>query len=106
MCTVRKNRRCRIGGPTAALIPVEQSHVVGAERIHVDDATVPALAKDNLRAGRLWTYCATTVRWPGQIGLLPCTSTRRVGAVSIRAALAIVTRPSFPLSLPCRIFSK
>jgi transposase len=32
------------------------THVFAAERIHADDTTVPVLAKDKTRTGRLWTY--------------------------------------------------
>lgn len=31
-------------------------HVLGAERLHGDDTTVPVLAKGKTRTGRLWTY--------------------------------------------------
>ena len=35
---------------------VIRTHVFAAERIHADDTTVPVLAKDKTRTGRLWTY--------------------------------------------------
>jgi transposase len=35
---------------------VIRAHVFAAERIHADDTTVPVLAKDKTRTGRLWTY--------------------------------------------------
>ena len=33
-----------------------EKHVHGAERLHVDDTTVPVLAKNQCRTGRLWTH--------------------------------------------------
>ena len=33
-----------------------KAHVFAAERIHVDDTTVPVLAKVKTRTGRIWTY--------------------------------------------------
>src|SRR3984893_16828896 len=38
------------------LISLIRAHVFAAERIHADDTTVPVLAKDKTRTGRLWTY--------------------------------------------------
>lgn len=35
---------------------VIRTHVFAAERIHADDTTVPVLAKEKTRIGRLWTY--------------------------------------------------
>jgi hypothetical protein len=43
-------------GTLAPLIEVIRVHVLGAERIHGDDTTVPVLAKMRTRTGRLWTY--------------------------------------------------
>ena len=48
-----------IGACVAALDPVLaklRRHVLAAERLHVDDTTVPVLAKTKTRTGRLWTY--------------------------------------------------
>jgi len=48
-----------VGACTAALVPLVElirSHVLGAERIHGDDTTVPVLAKTRTSIGRLWTY--------------------------------------------------
>jgi transposase len=48
-----------VGACTAALMPLVvliQAHVMGAERIHGDDTTVPVLAKTATVTGRLWTY--------------------------------------------------
>ena len=41
-----------------------ETHVHAGERIHVDDATVPVLAKHKCQIGRLWTHVGTTVRLP------------------------------------------
>jgi len=46
-----------IGAITVAVQPVVDAikdHVLAAERIHADDTTVPVLAKDKCRTGRLW----------------------------------------------------
>ncbi len=40
----------------APLIEAIQDHVFAAERIHADDTTVPVLAKNKKRRGRLRTY--------------------------------------------------
>ena len=48
-----------VGAAAATLMPVNEAirtHVFAAERIHADDTTVPVLAKDKTRTGRLWTY--------------------------------------------------
>ena len=48
-----------VGGCVAALDPILaelRRHVLAAERLHVDDTTVPVLAKIKIRTGRLWTY--------------------------------------------------
>jgi transposase len=48
-----------VGAAAATLIPLNdaiRTHVFAAERIHADDTTVPVLAKDKTRTGRLWTY--------------------------------------------------
>src|SRR5262249_11352061 len=39
-----------------AVVAVIRAHVFAAERIHADDTTVPVLAKNKTRTGRLWTY--------------------------------------------------
>lgn len=38
------------------LVEAIQAHVFAAERIHADDTTMPVLAKERTRTGRLWTY--------------------------------------------------
>jgi transposase len=46
-----------IGATAVALEPLLaaiKAHVLAAERIHADDTTVPVLAKDKCRTGRLW----------------------------------------------------
>jgi transposase len=48
-----------VGAAAATLMPLNEvirAHVFAAERIHADDTTVPVLAKDKTRTGRLWTY--------------------------------------------------
>jgi transposase len=48
-----------VGAAAATLMPlveVIRTHVFAAERIHADDTTVPVLAKNKTRTGRLWTY--------------------------------------------------
>jgi transposase len=48
-----------VGAAAATLTPLVEAirdHVFAAERIHADDTTVPVLAKDKTRTGRLWTY--------------------------------------------------
>lgn len=47
-----------IGGVSVALRPILEritAHVRAGARIHVDDTTVPVLAKGKVRTGRLWT---------------------------------------------------
>ena len=49
----------QVGAAAAALAPLHaliEAHVMGAERLHGDDTTVPVLAKGRTRTGRLWTY--------------------------------------------------
>jgi transposase len=48
-----------VGASAATLMPLRdaiEAHVHGAERLHVDDTTVPVLAKGQCRTGRLWTH--------------------------------------------------
>jgi len=48
-----------VGASTATLMPLIdaiESHVLEAKRIHIDDTTVPVLAKRKCKTGRLWTY--------------------------------------------------
>ena len=48
-----------VGACAATLMPLYElikAHVLGAERIHGDDTTVPVLAKVKTRTGRIWTY--------------------------------------------------
>jgi hypothetical protein len=48
-----------IGACTASLAPLIElisCHVLAAERLHADDATVPVLAKENTITGRLRAY--------------------------------------------------
>jgi len=49
----------QVGACTAALQPLHaliEAHVLGAERLHGDDTTVPILAKGKTVTGRIWTY--------------------------------------------------
>ena len=48
-----------VGASTATLAPLNElirQHVMGGERLHGDDTTVPVLAKMKTVTGRLWTY--------------------------------------------------
>ncbi len=48
-----------VGSSTASLMPLVlevRTHVFAAERLHGDDTTVPVLAKERTRIGRLWVY--------------------------------------------------
>jgi hypothetical protein len=48
-----------VGTADAVLSPLHaliEAHVLGAERLHGDDATVPLLARGKTVAARLWTY--------------------------------------------------
>jgi transposase len=48
-----------VGAAAAALMPLVlaiRAHVLAAERLHADDTTVPVLAKERTRIGRLWAY--------------------------------------------------
>jgi transposase len=48
-----------VGAAAATLMPLRdaiEKHVHAAERVHVDDTTVPVLAKGQCRTGRLWTH--------------------------------------------------
>jgi transposase len=48
-----------VGAAAATLMPLVlaiRTHVLAAERLHGDDTTVPVLAKERTRIGRLWAY--------------------------------------------------
>jgi len=48
-----------VGAAAATLMPIRdaiEKHAHAAERLHVDDTTVPVLAKNKCRTGRLWTH--------------------------------------------------
>jgi transposase len=48
-----------VGAVAATAMPLVlaiRAHVFAAERIHADDTTVPVLAKEKTKIGRLWTY--------------------------------------------------
>jgi transposase len=49
----------QVGAAAAVLEPLHhrlQAHVLGAERLHGDDTTVPVLARGKTTTGRIWTY--------------------------------------------------
>jgi transposase len=49
----------QVGVCAAALQPIHdliRTHVLGAERLHADDTTVPLMAKGGTQTARLWTY--------------------------------------------------
>ena len=49
----------QVGACALALQPLHdliRAHVLGAERLHADDTTVPLMAKGGTRTARLWTY--------------------------------------------------
>lgn len=49
----------QVGACAAALEPIHsliEAHVLGSERLHGDDTTVPILAKGKTDTGRIWTY--------------------------------------------------
>ena len=49
-----------VGAAAASLMPLVEAiraHVFAAERMHGDDTTVPVLAKERTRIGRLWVLC-------------------------------------------------
>jgi transposase len=49
----------QVGACAVALRPIHdliRAHVLGAERLHADDTTVPLLAKGGTQTARLWTY--------------------------------------------------
>ncbi len=48
-----------VGRTCATLAPLQErirAHVLGAERLHGDDTTVPVLARKKTVTGRIWTY--------------------------------------------------
>ncbi|WP_283178871.1 IS66 family transposase [Gemmobacter sp. 24YEA27] len=49
----------QVGACSVALQPIHdliRTHVLGAERLHADDTTVPLMAKGGTQTARLWTY--------------------------------------------------
>ena len=58
-----------VGACVVALDPIVsrlREHVLAAERLHVDDTTVPVLAKTKTRTGRLWVYVRDDRPFGGQ----------------------------------------
>ena len=57
-----------VGHATVALQPIPaliESHVLAANRIHVDDSSVPLLARGGEKNARLWTYVRDDRPWNG-----------------------------------------
>ena len=51
--------RMGVGASAATLMPLRdaiEAHVHAAERLHVDDTTVPVLARNKCRTGRVWAH--------------------------------------------------
>jgi len=49
----------QVGACAVALQPIHdliRAHILGAERLHADDTTVPQMAKGGTQTARLWTY--------------------------------------------------
>ena len=58
-----------VGASTATLAPLTElirQHVMGGDRLHGDDTTVPVLAKIKTVTGRLWTYVRDDRPFGGQ----------------------------------------
>lgn len=58
-----------VGASTATLMPLVEAieaHVIDAERLHIDDTTVPVLAKGKCRTGRLWAYVRDDAPFAGK----------------------------------------
>lgn len=59
----------QVGACAVALKPIHsliEAHVLGAERLHADDTTVPILAKGKTDTGRIWTYVRDDRPFGGQ----------------------------------------
>lgn len=59
-----------VGATAATLMPIRdaiEAHVHAAERLHVDDTTVPVLAKGKCRTGRLWTHVRDDRPFGGEV---------------------------------------
>ena len=59
----------QVGAATATLAPLTELirlHVMGADRLHGDDTTVPVLARSKTITGRLWTYVRDDRPFAGQ----------------------------------------
>ncbi len=72
----------QVGACAAALDPIHaliQAHVLGAERLHGDDTTVPLLAKGGTRTARLWTYVRDDRPFAGGPLLPHCSTSRAIG---------------------------
>ena len=69
------------------LVNATRSHGFAAERIHVDDTTVPVLARARPGPAGPGLVCATTVRFPAQIRQRLCSSTRPMVPVRTRSSI-------------------
>ena len=59
-----------VGACVVVLDPIVQlirAHVLAAERIHADDTTVPVLAKQKTKTGRIWVYLRDDRPFGGQV---------------------------------------
>nr|WP_258589891.1 IS66 family transposase [Mesorhizobium sp. AR02] len=59
----------QVGACAAALKPLHaliEAHVLAADRLHVDDTTVPILARGKTDTGRIWTYVRDDRPFDGQ----------------------------------------
>ncbi len=72
----------QVGACAAALAPLHgliREHVLGAERLHGDDTTVPLLAKGGTKTARLWTYVRDDRPSRGARPRLRCSTSRGTG---------------------------
>lgn len=59
----------QLGASVETLRPLHdlfEQHVLGAERLHADDTTVPILAKGKTATGRIWTYVRDDAPFGGE----------------------------------------
>jgi transposase len=98
-----------VGAAAASLMPLVEAiraHVFAAERIHGDDTTVPVLAKERTRTGRLWVYVATTGRLLARPRRRQRSSTRPTAAGSIPSGTSPASPGSCrPMPMPASIGS-
>ena len=88
-----------VGACAATLMPIRdaiEKHVHAGERIHIDDTTVPVLAKGKCLTAACGPMCGTTVRLPAQRLRLPCSTTRPIAKVNTQSS------SSRPTLVSCR----